>query len=516
MRVAGDRLARARRVRGRPRPGLRRREPRAPDPAAAPAHGARARSAARAVRPADRGQPARPAQAAYETFDELVGYCDLSANPVGELVLHVFGAATPDRIALSDRVCTALQLAEHWQDVAEDHAAGRIYLPAEDLDRFGVAPDDLGGRRDRPTAARADGVRGRPRPRAARRGRAARRPASRPRADRRRGLRRRRPRRARRDRRRAATTCSPGAPKAGRGGRARSTLATYAPEAMTVSGPRRAGLRALPPRRPRVGLELLRRHAAAAAGPARRALRDLRPRAPDRRHRRRRAPRRREARGARRSAHACARAPRRERRRRARRRRRRRRRFPIPLEAFGELVDGAELDVRGDRVRDVRRARALLPLRRGLDRAALARRLRLLGPDRRRRRSPTTSASRCRSGTSCATSARTPPIGRVYLPREDLERFGCEADGGDVRRARSSSLIAFEAERGLGWLHRGLDLVPLLDRRSASCVLAMAGKYRRLLERIAAEPTLVLRGRLSLRPWEKGLVLARSLAGPRT
>jgi squalene synthase HpnC len=83
--------------------------------------------------------------AVYETFEELVGYCDLSANPVGELVLHVFGAATPDRIALSDRVCTALQLAEHWQDVAEDRAAGRVYLPAEDLARFGVTPDDLDG-----------------------------------------------------------------------------------------------------------------------------------------------------------------------------------------------------------------------------------------------------------------------------------------------------------------------------------------------------------------------------------
>jgi squalene synthase HpnC len=79
----------------------------------------------------------------YETFDELVSYCDLSANPVGELVLHVFGVATPDRIALSDRVCTALQLAEHWQDVAEDRAAGRIYLPAEDLDQFGVQVADL-------------------------------------------------------------------------------------------------------------------------------------------------------------------------------------------------------------------------------------------------------------------------------------------------------------------------------------------------------------------------------------
>jgi squalene synthase HpnC len=82
----------------------------------------------------------------YRTFVDLVAYCDLSANPVGELVLHVFGAATPDRIALSDRICTALQLAEHWQDVAEDRAAGRTYLPAEDLDRFGVVATDLDAR----------------------------------------------------------------------------------------------------------------------------------------------------------------------------------------------------------------------------------------------------------------------------------------------------------------------------------------------------------------------------------
>jgi squalene synthase HpnC len=77
-------------------------------------------------------------QPTYETFDELVDYCDLSANPVGELVLHVFAAATPERVALSDRVCTALQLAEHWQDVGEDFRRGRVYLPAEDLRRFGV------------------------------------------------------------------------------------------------------------------------------------------------------------------------------------------------------------------------------------------------------------------------------------------------------------------------------------------------------------------------------------------
>jgi squalene synthase HpnC len=85
-------------------------------------------------------------ESAYGTFDELVEYCDLSANPVGELVLHVFGAATPARIALSDRVCTALQLVEHWQDVGEDFRRGRIYLPAEDLDRFGVPASDLNGR----------------------------------------------------------------------------------------------------------------------------------------------------------------------------------------------------------------------------------------------------------------------------------------------------------------------------------------------------------------------------------
>jgi len=80
----------------------------------------------------------------YGTFDELLDYCDLSANPVGELVLHVFDAATTDRIALSDRVCTALQLVEHWQDVGEDFRRGRIYLPAEDLERFGVDADELG------------------------------------------------------------------------------------------------------------------------------------------------------------------------------------------------------------------------------------------------------------------------------------------------------------------------------------------------------------------------------------
>lgn len=79
----------------------------------------------------------------YATWADLAAYCDLSANPVGELVLHVFGAATPERIRWSDAVCTGLQLAEHWQDVGEDLGRGRIYLPQEDLAAFEVAEADL-------------------------------------------------------------------------------------------------------------------------------------------------------------------------------------------------------------------------------------------------------------------------------------------------------------------------------------------------------------------------------------
>jgi squalene synthase HpnC len=79
----------------------------------------------------------------YQSFEDLVGYCELSANPVGRIVLYVFGAFTPQRASLSDHVCTALQLAEHWQDVAEDYGNGRIYLPAEDLDTFRCTEADL-------------------------------------------------------------------------------------------------------------------------------------------------------------------------------------------------------------------------------------------------------------------------------------------------------------------------------------------------------------------------------------
>ncbi|MEV7889267.1 squalene synthase HpnC [Streptomyces sp. NPDC002817] len=79
----------------------------------------------------------------YETYDDLLAYCELSANPVGRLVLGVTGTSTPERIRHSDAICTALQIVEHLQDVAEDLGRDRIYLPAEDMKRFHVQEADL-------------------------------------------------------------------------------------------------------------------------------------------------------------------------------------------------------------------------------------------------------------------------------------------------------------------------------------------------------------------------------------
>jgi squalene synthase HpnC len=81
----------------------------------------------------------------HASMDELLDYCRLSADPVGRLVLAVSGASTPERVRWSDAVCTGLQLVEHWQDVGEDARRGRVYLPRDERERFGVAPDDLLG-----------------------------------------------------------------------------------------------------------------------------------------------------------------------------------------------------------------------------------------------------------------------------------------------------------------------------------------------------------------------------------
>ena len=84
----------------------------------------------------------------YATFADVLGYCRYSANPVGHLVLYVCGYRDAERQALSDFTCTALQLANFWQDVSPDYANGRIYLPLEDLRRFGVTEEDIAAQRN--------------------------------------------------------------------------------------------------------------------------------------------------------------------------------------------------------------------------------------------------------------------------------------------------------------------------------------------------------------------------------
>jgi squalene synthase HpnC len=91
----------------------------------------------------------------YDRFEDLLGYCAKSANPVGRLVLAAFGYRDDHRIELSDAVCTGLQLVEHWQDVHEDALVGRVYIPAEDLKRFGVDAADLVGPRPASSDLRA-------------------------------------------------------------------------------------------------------------------------------------------------------------------------------------------------------------------------------------------------------------------------------------------------------------------------------------------------------------------------
>jgi 15-cis-phytoene synthase len=187
------------------------------------------------------------------------------------------------------------------------------------------------------------------------------------------------------------------------------------------------------------------------------------------------------------------------------------RRFPIPLAAFDDLVDGAEMDARGTVYETFAELESYCRCV-----AGSIGRLSLGVFDCTDREHGSLLADELGVGLQLGNVLRDivedAANGRVYLPREELERFGCEARDGAFS-GPIELVIAFEAERGLQRIRDGLALVALLDRRSASCVLAMAGKYRFLLERIAADPALALRGRVSLRPWEKGLVLARSLAG---
>ena len=182
-------------------------------------------------------------------------------------------------------------------------------------------------------------------------------------------------------------------------------------------------------------------------------------------------------------------------------------RYPIPLVSFHDLVDGAEMDVRGatfetfdELVVYCRRvAGSIGRLSLGIFGARDPARAADLGDD----------LGVALQLTNILRDVREDwQGGRLYLPREDVERFGVTPP------AFSAELIRFEAERAERWFDGGLELLPLLDRAAAASVSAMAGIYRRLLGRIEREPELVLRERrLALAGWEKGWVAARSLAG---
>jgi 15-cis-phytoene synthase len=105
-------------------------------------------------------------------------------------------------------------------------------------------------------------------------------------------------------------------------------------------------------------------------------------------------------------------------------------------------------------------------------------------------------------------------LGRVYLPADDLARFGCAPDASGPAD-RLAALVTYEAERARGWYDAGLGLLSHLDRRSRACVGAMAGIYGRLLDRIERDPAAVLRGRVSVPTSEKLVVAAGQLVAAR-
>jgi 15-cis-phytoene synthase len=191
-----------------------------------------------------------------------------------------------------------------------------------------------------------------------------------------------------------------------------------------------------------------------------------------------------------------------------------RRRYELPLDALELLIDGVELDVRDTRYQTfdelVVYCRAVAG---SIGRLCLA----IFSGG-----TPTADATQLADDLGVAMQLTNilrdiredHECGRVYLPAEDLRRFGCEElPAVDPDRARD--LIRFEAARAREWFDRGLELVDLLDARSAACVLAMTGIYRSILERIAGEPEVVLDRRISLPAWEKAWLAARSLAGAR-
>jgi phytoene synthase len=186
-------------------------------------------------------------------------------------------------------------------------------------------------------------------------------------------------------------------------------------------------------------------------------------------------------------------------------------RYPVPWEAFDELVEGCEHDASGTSYPTVAELVAYCRLVAGsIGRLSLA----VFGttdPDR----SPALADA---LGVALQLTnilrdvVEDREMGRIYLPTDDIARFGAAADLTGPADA-IAALVAFEAGRAREWFDEGWQLLPLLDHRSRACVGAMAGIYRRLLDRIRARPGAVLEGRVSLPTWEKLWIAGRSIAG---
>ncbi len=186
------------------------------------------------------------------------------------------------------------------------------------------------------------------------------------------------------------------------------------------------------------------------------------------------------------------------------------RNFPIPMQAFGELIDGCVADVRGTSYQTFDDLHYYCRCVAGsIGRLSLG----IFGTSQDLREA-------ARLADSLGVALQLTNIlrdiredhenGRVYLPAEDLAQFDCNLDDPDP--AQFTRLVEFEAERARDWYATGLRLLPMLDHRSAACTGAMAGIYRQLLERIAAQPAAVLRGRMSLSAGEKAAVAVKALA----
>jgi phytoene synthase len=186
------------------------------------------------------------------------------------------------------------------------------------------------------------------------------------------------------------------------------------------------------------------------------------------------------------------------------------RNFPVPIQAFGELIDGCIADVRGTSYGTFEDllyycrcvagsiGRLSLGIYGTSGDAELAIRL-------------ADSLGVALQLTNILRDIREDyQNGRVYLPSEDLAKFSVDLE---VTSPQFSQLVEFEVERARDWYATGMGLLPMLDWRSAACTGAMAGIYRRLLERIAARPAEVLRGRMSLSTGEKAVVAVKALAG---